>query len=235
MNYPEETTDVIKAEKHLDCDCSKVSDCDWCVLKLLRPHLMQADEPIPEYSQIQQLLRQFKQTLEHESIISLANNGKVQFIAQRAEQLLNRYFRPCPTHALPDLLHHWFQHQISQLQLNENTLLPCSPLFIKQAGQQLTIRLIPDLIRGRNLLLLEEQKPRSFSIAALESLGLTKREAEVLFWIAKDKSNAGIAKVLGCCEGTVRKHLENLYKKLGIQTRTGAVMVALERLGVLNA
>ncbi|WP_051041566.1 LuxR C-terminal-related transcriptional regulator [Oscillatoria nigro-viridis] len=55
---------------------------------------------------------------------------------------------------------------------------------------------------------------QSFSLAALELLRLTKHEAPVLFWIAKDKSNASIARVLGCTEGTVRKHLENLYKKL---------------------
>ncbi len=82
--------------------------------------------------------------------------------------------------------------------------------------------------------MLEEQELQSFSIAALELLGLTQREAEVLSWITKDKSNARIAKVLGCCEGTVRKHLENLYKKLGVQTRTGAVMFALEKLGLLK-
>ena len=82
--------------------------------------------------------------------------------------------------------------------------------------------------------LLEEKELQAFSISALESLGLTKREAEVLFWIAKDKSNAGIAKVLGCSEGTVRKHLEHLYGKLNVQTRTAAVMVALEKLGLVN-
>lgn len=103
-----------------------------------------------------------------------------------------------------------------------------------QAGRQLLIRLIPNAIGEQYLILLEEQELPSFSIAALELLGLTKREAEVLFWVAKDKSNAGIAKVLGCCEGTVRKHLEHLYKKLGVQTRTGAMMVALEKLGLLK-
>jgi ATP/maltotriose-dependent transcriptional regulator MalT len=84
-------------------------------------------------------------------------------------------------------------------------------------------------------LLLEEQDPLSFSVNALELLGLTRREAAVLFWIAKDKSNTGIAKVLGCCEGTVRKHIENLYKKFGVQTRMGAVMKALKKLGLLQA
>ena len=48
------------------------------------------------------------------------------------------------------------------------------------------------------------------------------------------KSNFAIAKVLSCDELTVRKRLENIYQKLGVQTRTAAVMVALERLGLLK-
>ncbi len=121
----------------------------------------------------------------------------------------------------------------SQFIHNGNT--PCLPLPIEQTGQRLSVRVIFDPDGKHYLLLLEEAKPPSFSIPALELIGLTKREAEVLFWIAKDKTNAGIAKVLGCCESTVRKHLENLYEKLGVQTRTGAVMVALESLGLLKA
>lgn len=79
-----------------------------------------------------------------------------------------------------------------------------------------------------------EEKRSALSVEALESLGLTQREAEVLFWVAKDKSNVEIAKMLDCCEGTVRKHLEHLYKKLDVQTRIGAVMTALERLGLIQ-
>ena len=81
----------------------------------------------------------------------------------------------------------------------------------------------------------ETRRGAVYSIATLESLGLTQQEAEVLCWVAKDKSNATITKVLDCCEGTVRKHLEKLYKKLGVQTRMGAVMMALEKLGLLKA
>ena len=84
-------------------------------------------------------------------------------------------------------------------------------------------------------MLLEERELLAFSTTALESLGLTQREAEVLFWVARDKSNTEIAKVLDCCEGTVRKHLEHLYKKLEAQTLRRAVMTALEKLGLLQA
>ncbi|GAB4365016.1 MAG: hypothetical protein Kow00121_01220 [Elainellaceae cyanobacterium] len=99
----------------------------------------------------------------------------------------------------------------------------------------MTIYLVSNAMHGQYLMVMEERKLQSLSTTALELLGLTKREAEALFWIAKDKSNSDIARILNCCEGTVRKHLENLYKKLGVQTRTGAIIVALEKLGILKA
>ena len=86
----------------------------------------------------------------------------------------------------------------------------------------------------RSVSTFRDQQPLVFSVEGLRSIGLTNREAEVLFWVAKDRSNAGVAKVLGCSEGTVRKHLENVYGKMGVQTRMGAVMWTLERLGLIK-
>jgi DNA-binding NarL/FixJ family response regulator len=195
---------------------------------------MQAEENNPECSQIQQILTQFKQVFEQLGLLLVTSNGQVQFITQQAKHLLRQYFLPYAPHSLPEHLQHWFEHQLAQRLSNGNVPSPCLPLLIEQAGRQLCIRIIPDSLGDQYLLQLEERELQSFSISALELLGLTQREAEVLFWVAKDKSNAGIAKVLGCCEGTVRKHLEHLYEKLGVQTRTAAVMVALERLGLLK-
>lgn len=227
----------LSCDRHLapDSDRSQFPKCDRCVLDLLRPHLAQAEENNPEGSQIQQLLTQFKQVLDRGSVIRVAIDGQVQFITPHAEQLLTRYFGCQNSYALPDTLRQWFNDQMSQLTPNSNILSTQLPFYMEQAEQRLFIRLIPNPIGKQYLLLLEEQELLSFSIAALESLGLTKREAEVLFWVTKDKSNAAIAKVLDCCEGTVRKHLEHLYKKLGVQTRIGAVMTALEKLGLLQA
>ncbi len=111
---------------------------------------------------------------------------------------------------------------------------PCFPLHIEKAGKQLLVGLICSLIEQKYLLLLEEIELPSFSISSLKLLGLTQREAEVLFWVANDKSNASIAKLLNCSKGTVRKHLEHIHRKLGVQTRTAAVVVALEKLGLLK-
>ena len=87
--------------------------------------------------------------------------------------------------------------------------------------------------QGQYLLLLEEMKLSPFSIASLELLGLTKREAEVLYWVSQDKNNTQIAEILGNSEGTVRKQLENIYKKLKVHTRAGAIIAALKKSGIL--
>jgi DNA-binding NarL/FixJ family response regulator len=64
----------------------------------------------------------------------------------------------------------------------------------------------------------------------LESLGLTPREAEVLFWVARGKTNDEIATVLGIGLTTVKKHLESTFAKLGVENRTAAAAMALEHL-----
>jgi DNA-binding CsgD family transcriptional regulator len=176
-----------------------------------------------------------KPILDRVGAIVVEISGEVQFMTQRAEQLLSKYFlspNPC---SLPEPLQHWFKDRVSGLAFNGNVSSCCLPLHIQQAEKQLIVRLIPAPIKEQYLLLLEEEELQSFSICTLELLGITKREAEVLFWIAKDKSNAAIAKAIGCSEGTVRKHLEHLYGKLSVQTRTAAVIVALEKLGLCQA
>ncbi|QBB69984.1 LuxR family transcriptional regulator [Pseudolysobacter antarcticus] len=48
---------------------------------------------------------------------------------------------------------------------------------------------------------------------------ISARESDVLRWVTLGKSNAEIADLLGIRPGTVKRHLENLYAKLGVQSR----------------
>ncbi|MCC7375337.1 MAG: response regulator transcription factor [Verrucomicrobiales bacterium] len=64
----------------------------------------------------------------------------------------------------------------------------------------------------------------------LEALGVSPREAEVLFWLIEGKSNADIGTILGVAEATVKKHLERVFLKLGVENRTAAIRAALDRL-----
>ncbi|MDB5815629.1 MAG: DNA-binding response regulator [Rhodocyclales bacterium] len=55
---------------------------------------------------------------------------------------------------------------------------------------------------------------------------LTARESEVLLWVSRGKTNRDIADILGMSPRTVNKHLEHIFEKLGVETRTAAAAAA---------
>jgi DNA-binding NarL/FixJ family response regulator len=74
-----------------------------------------------------------------------------------------------------------------------------------------------------------EFKPDFHSAGPLEeALGLTPRVAETLLWVAQGKTNGEIATILGNSESTVKKHVLEIFQKLGVETRTAASLRALE-------
>ena len=66
------------------------------------------------------------------------------------------------------------------------------------------------------------------SSAPLQSLGLSSREAEILLWVAQGKSNYEVGIILAVTVATVKKHLENIFTKLGVDSRNAASFRALE-------
>jgi len=55
---------------------------------------------------------------------------------------------------------------------------------------------------------------------------LTEREVEVLRWVACGKTNRDIGDILGLSPRTVNKHLEHIFEKLGVETRSAAAALA---------
>ena len=60
-------------------------------------------------------------------------------------------------------------------------------------------------------------------------LPFTTREAEVFCWVAQGKTNAEIGLILSMSRRTVEKHLEHVYRKLGVGTRLAAVLLVLAK------
>ena len=74
-----------------------------------------------------------------------------------------------------------------------------------------------------------EFKPNFRSARPLENvLGLTPRVAETLLWLAQGKTNGEIATILCNSESTVKKHVLEIFNRLGVETRTAASLRALE-------
>src|SRR5262249_58223672 len=80
------------------------------------------------------------------------------------------------------------------------------------------------------LKLARKPAPTSFeqNKAALQSLGITLREQEVLGLLAAGKSNKEIAQTLGVSPNTIKTQVASLYAKLEVQRRTQAVQKARE-------
>jgi len=74
-------------------------------------------------------------------------------------------------------------------------------------------------------------KPDFSSAKPLHALGLTPRAAEALLWLSQGKTNGDIATILGISESTVKKYVQEMFDKLGVETRGAATVRALEVLG----
>lgn len=82
---------------------------------------------------------------------------------------------------------------------------------------------------GEWLVVLREES-RVFVIEALiAAFQLTSMEAEVLYWVIYGKTNRDIGEILGSSHRTVNKHLEHVFEKLGVETRTAAANMAMQK------
>jgi DNA-binding CsgD family transcriptional regulator len=208
------------------------SERDRTVLNLLRPHFTQAYYNASAVTQVQQEVVQLKQVLEESNrgIIVLTGQGRVRLMTDCARKWLQKYyglFDGRHTYRLPEDLWRWVCQQQSVLAPQDAVPPSRTPLVIEREGQQLVVRLLTDQAEGQMFLLLEEQGP-IMSPALLASLGLTKREHEILYWLAQGKTNKEIAQVLGLSPHTIRSRLEDVYSKLGVSARAGAVRWFLE-------
>ncbi len=206
---------------------------DRLILNLLRPHLFQAYCNAQHYQQLQQDLNELQQSFNQLSVVILNAEGQIQRATPQAKAWLETYFsKPTCSFQLPDHLWAWVKHQVNGFTGEPDSVKAWLPLRIHQDGKQLIIRLVVDQTTEQYLLLMEEQT--LFLLKSLEWLGLSQRETEVLFWIMRGKDNKAIAAQLSIGKSTVRKHLESIYLKLGVQSRTEAIAQALERLGLVN-
>jgi DNA-binding NarL/FixJ family response regulator len=82
-------------------------------------------------------------------------------------------------------------------------------------------------VTGGFLFKLEVARLEPEAVPLAETFNLTPRELEVLLWVSRGKTNRDIGDILGLSPRTVNKHLEHIYEKLGVETRTAAAALAM--------
>jgi DNA-binding CsgD family transcriptional regulator len=226
--------DMIQAGFILSHGSRSLTERDRLMLQLIRPHLSLAYGNVQRYQQLQQDLASLQQSISYLGLIIIDVEGSVKQTTAQAIDWLRTYF-PTATELdrLPDRLWSWVSHQAARLNSPTDLAQPFLPLHIEQGNKRLAIRLVIEPDRNQYLVLLEEQTQSN--LKSLELLGLSQRESEVIGLVIQGKDNRTIAEKLGIGSSTVRKHLENTYRKFGVQSRTEAIAYALQHLGVLSS
>jgi len=202
---------------------------DRLCLNLLRPHLIQAHRNAGVVTEMEREVTLVTQGIEmlRGGMIVLTSTGGVRVMSGQARLWLDEYFGSPTRHTadLPEALRDWIGYQEALQRKTDDVPPPPAPFVVKGPGKQLVVRLLSE--PGRCLLLLEERRT-VLEPSSLEPLGLTPREAQVLAWVAEGRSNEHVARILGVAPLTVKKHLEHVYQKLGVESRTAAAARARE-------
>jgi DNA-binding CsgD family transcriptional regulator len=199
------------------------SDAEVALLDALRPHLVQAYRHAQLITEHRRALEGVAGALEQEGRAFLVIGQRV---LGPGLAMLARHFGPSRDR-LPGPVQAWLDDERASFGASGPDRLR-QPLVSVCDGRRLTLRFVPGG-RGPDLLWMVEL-PAEPDATPLQRLGLSPREAEVLWLLTKGRRSDEIARDLGVAAGTVKKHLEHVYRKLGVSNATAAVAQAFDAL-----
>jgi CheY-like chemotaxis protein/DNA-binding CsgD family transcriptional regulator len=160
--------------------------------------------------------RQLEESLD-QAILVATGEGRIQFCTRRGWDLLGRHFELPENGFLPDELVDWLGWAGRD------------PFIVERPEGQLLVRCFAEAgTRDDSCMLRLDEHLAITSPEPLQALGLTRREAEVLFWLTQGKTSPEIAMILAAAPNTVKKHAQNIFQKLGVDNRTAAALKAWE-------
>lgn len=215
----------------LQRDGKDFSRRDKDLLTFLQPHIIQAFKNASDLTRLKNRVGGMEglANLVDLGVIWLSSDNTIEWMSNLSERWLREYFpraELAPStgpRQLSRSLTSWIGKQKSAQQTAaalgwraEQTVLgPNGSLSVRWLCDQ------PD----RSYLILSEHRTNHLP-EKLRSLGLTVRETEVLHWVAEGKSNEAIGILLGLSRRTVDKHMENVLRKLAVESRTEAALKA---------
>jgi DNA-binding CsgD family transcriptional regulator len=198
------------------------SEHDRYLLDLVRPHLAQRWRRARDHARLQVLLDTVSDGLHDDGAAAILLADPIHELTPGAITELYRFFgRPSESGPLPNRVHRWLDHE----RARTDTQLS-HPLAATRGPNQLLLRYLPATARRPDALLLRRSARRDLP-SRLSSLGLTRRETEILEHLTAGATNAAIAATLHVSPVTVKHHLESVYRKLGVTGRVQAAAVAL--------
>jgi DNA-binding response OmpR family regulator/DNA-binding CsgD family transcriptional regulator len=154
-------------------------------------------------------------------LLAVNREGRIMWATPQAQKLLADSFGAVAVDevTLPEPLRQWLEAaQAAKSGTKAAAAIPEQP--------ELKLHYMGHAGPNEFLLRLAKEQTSTVPAAFTSEFGLTTREAEVLSWLAKGKTNRDIAQILGLSPRTVDKHLEQIYAKLGVENRTAAAAIA---------
>ena len=202
------------------------TDTDVALLAAARPHLIQAYRNAELAAAREATIGALEAGLEAlgAPVLVVDERGRVDMATPTARRLLAGRLGGARGRLADDVL--------AALAARRSAATPASePLIVQDGTRTLSLRVLRGPESSSELLIVEPGAS-GLSVPALQGLGLTRREAEALRWLALGRRGADIAHVMGVAPRTVEKHLENVYAKLGVHTASEAAATAWAAVGV---
>lgn len=161
------------------------------------------------------------------SVAITVHDGLLVWQTPLARRMLKDFFGVLDRHA-PQQILDWLSGAISARNSDKEIL----PFSVVQEARQLVVSLSTQSDDGEWMLMLREESFVAQTESLVEAFKLTVREAEVLYWVVKGKTSRDIGDILDTSPRTVNKHLERVFEKLGVETRTAAAAKAIDKMRV---
>ena len=161
----------------------------------------------------------------HATLVLRLADGRLVWQTALARSLLADYYGDEAGDDAPGELLRWARSQTAR-HANGGT---AATLVVARGAKRLSFALHEPTGDDEWLIVLREASDAAIVEAMTLAFKLTSREAEVLYWVVKGKTNRDIGDILGSSPATVKKHLEHVFAKLGVETRTAAANLAMSR------
>ncbi|WP_046114638.1 response regulator transcription factor [Aquincola tertiaricarbonis] len=165
----------------------------------------------------------------HATLVVRAGDGRLVWQTALARQMLQQWFGGDSPWTPPPLLD-WVRQQVAAGAVGSASQAGS----LVQGARRLHFTLHESTGEDEWLIVLREANDAAMLEGMMLAFKLTAREAEVLYWVVKGKTNRDVGDILGASAATVKKHLERVYEKLGVETRTAAAALAIQRVRQLG-
>ncbi len=162
--------------------------------------------------------------LDQASLTVNRSRGEILWATPLGRELFTKYFGVHYEPALPPEFMRWLQRALQAAREGREF-----PILVETQEARLHGR-IQELDQTDEVLVLMREESEAIIVRSLQQrFSLTIKEAEVVYWMVQGKTNRQIGTILESSHRTIDKHVEHIFEKLGVETRTAAIGIVMKK------